>query len=116
MSEEPRGLWQVHLRIPERGPVAVAVMRGQENVTDGVMRPSTPSDALRMLEQLLEPFRNGEQLFVTARTNSAKLSMWRTQSKATALYWCASAFAKLWRSPHAEDVVVTHTSRPLPSV
>ncbi|MET0286569.1 MAG: hypothetical protein ABW352_18950 [Polyangiales bacterium] len=111
----------MHLRIPESGPVAVAVMRGEEHVTDGVMRPKTPSDALQMLEQILKPFRIGEQLFITARTNGAQLSMWRTQSKATALYWCASAFAKLWRSPELEadtggDLVMTHTSRPHPSV
>ncbi len=115
MSDEPRGLWQVHLRIPESGPVAVAVMRGDEHVTDGVVRPETPSDALRMLEQLLTPFRSGEQLFITARTNGAQLSMWRTQSKATALYWCASAFTKLWRSPDVEDESpLTHIGRPHP--
>lgn len=74
-------------------------MRGEERVTDGVLRPKTPSEALSMLEVLLEPFRNGEELFITARTNDARLSMWSTQSRATALYWCASAFAKLWRSP-----------------
>ncbi|HEY6876400.1 MAG TPA: hypothetical protein VI299_00190 [Polyangiales bacterium] len=73
-------------------------MRGGEHMTSGVVRPPTPSDALRVLEELLRPFRNGEQLFITARTNSPRLAMWRTQSKATALYWCASAFAKLWRS------------------
>jgi hypothetical protein len=115
VSDEPRDLWQVHLRIPERGPVAVAVMRGEEHMTDGVVRPKTPSDALDMLEQLLEPFQNGEQLFITARTNNAQLSMWRTQSKATALYWCASALAKLWRSPDVEPDVepeLTQTSRP----
>lgn len=67
-------------------------------MTDGVTRASTPSEALRVLEQILQPFRSGEQLFITARTNTPRLSMWRTQSKATALYWCASAFAKLWRS------------------
>jgi hypothetical protein len=95
-------------------------MRGEEHVTDGVMRPDTPSDALHMLEQILQPFRNGEQLFITARTNGAQLSMWRTQSKATALYWCASAFAKLWRSPAADpdaggDLVLAHTGRSHPS-
>jgi hypothetical protein len=98
VSEQPRGLWQVHLRFPERGPLSIAVMRGNERVSDGVTRASTPSEALRVLEQILQPFRSGEQLFITARTNTPRLSMWRTQSKATALYWCASAFAKLWRS------------------
>jgi hypothetical protein len=111
VSDEPRGLWQVHLRIPESGPVAVAVMRGEERVTDGVLRSETPSDALRMLEQLLQPFRIGEQLFITARTDGAQLSMWRTQSKATALYWCASALAKLWRMPEE----LAHTGRAQPS-
>jgi hypothetical protein len=112
VSDEPRGLWQVHLRIPEHGPVAISVMRGDEHVTDGVMRPETPSEALRALERMLEPFRNGEQLFITARTNSARLSMWRTESKATALYWCASALAKLWRRP---EPVQAHLGRPVSS-
>jgi hypothetical protein len=96
VSHEPQGLWQVHLRIPERGPVAISVMRGECRITDGVIRPSTPGDALRMLEQLLEPFGRGDQLFITARAKDSRLSMWRTQSKATALYWCASALSKLW--------------------
>jgi hypothetical protein len=108
VSDEPTGLWQVHLRIPESGPVAISVMRGEEHMTDGVLRPETPSDALHQLEQLLVPFREGEQLFITARTNTAQLSMWRTESKATALYWCASALAKLWRVPEE----VAQTSRP----
>jgi hypothetical protein len=110
VSDEPRGLWQVHLRIPEHGPVALAVMRGDEHITDGVVRPDTPSEALRILEQLLIPFRNGEQLFITARTTNSQLSMWRTQSKATALYWCASALTKLWRSPVGGELALA--SRP----
>ena len=73
-------------------------MRGDERVTDGSEHGLHAQRALRLLEQILRPFRAGEQLFITARTNTPRLSMWRTQSKATALYWCASAFAKLWRS------------------
>lgn len=74
-----------------------------------------------MLEQLLAPFRSGEQLFITARTHGPQLSMWQTESKATALYWCASAFAKLWRgeqahastSPDGAENTEPHANGPL---
>lgn len=82
-------------------------MRGDRRVTDGVARPSTPGDALRLLEQILEPFCRGEQVFLTARSEDSRLSMWRAQSKSTALYWCASALSKLWHTreePLPEEV------------
>ncbi|MDB4972921.1 MAG: hypothetical protein JWN48_1262 [Myxococcaceae bacterium] len=106
VTSEPATLWEVHLRIPDRGPVALACKRGGERLTDDVLRLPTPADVLRRLEHLLERFAEGDQLFVTARTHDSALSMWRTNCKSAGLYWCASALAKLWRSdtcPHEYD-------------
>lgn len=59
---------------------------------------STPSDALRLLETSLMKFAEGDELFITARAEDSTLSMWRTESRAAGLYWCASALTKLWRA------------------
>jgi hypothetical protein len=117
VTREPTDLWEIHLRIPEHGPVAVACKHGGASVTDGVARVSTPTETLRMLEDLLQQCDDGEQLFITARTHDSALSMWRTSSKAAGLYWCASALAKLWRqaahSVHGlEPVPLRSTGRP----
>jgi hypothetical protein len=90
-------LWELHIRIPSDGDVAISGKHGGGTITDGVTRVSTPSDALRLMEELLVGFAEGDQLFITARTQDSNLSMWRTASKATGLYWCASALAQLWR-------------------
>lgn len=97
VSQEPAQLWEVHLRVPTEGPVAVSCKRGGTSVSHGVARASTPSDALQLIEAMLATFSDGDQLFITARASDSHLSMWRTQSKGTGLYWCASALAKLWR-------------------
>jgi len=97
VSQEPTQLWEVHLRVPTEGPVAVSCKRGGTSVSHGVARASTPSDALRLIEGLLASFSEGDQLFITARASDSNLSMWRTESKGTGLYWCASVLAKLWR-------------------
>jgi hypothetical protein len=89
-------LWEIHIRVPAQGPVAVACKRGGERLTNDVVRPTSPSEALRVIELLLAPFRSGDRLFVTARGHDSKLSMWSTSSRSTALYWCAAAVAKLW--------------------
>jgi len=98
VTQEPARLWEVHLRIPTHGPVAISCKHGGESVSNGVAQTSTPGDALRLIEALLTSFRAGDQLFITARASDSNLSMWRTESKGTGLYWCASALAKLWRS------------------
>lgn len=100
--------------------MAISVMHGDERMNEGVLRSDTPSEALGQLEAILAPFHDGEQLFITARTSTSRLSMWRTHSKATALYWCASALAKLWRPAEgaASDPGLTgpHLGRHAPSV
>jgi hypothetical protein len=78
--------------------VAISCKRGGESVSHGVAQTSTPGDALRLIEGLLTTFREGDQLFITARASDSNMSMWRTASKATGLYWCASVLAKLWRA------------------
>ena len=98
MSQEPTRLWEIHLRVPADGPLAISCKHGGESVSHGVARMSTPGDALRLIEALLMNFSEGDQLFITARASDSNLSMWRTESKGTGLYWCASALAKLWRS------------------
>ena len=97
VTSEPSGLWEIHLRIRAEGPVSIACKRGGERLTEGVMKMSTPSDALQMLELLLEHFAEGDELFITARTHGTSLSMWSTQSRAVGLYWCAAALSQLWR-------------------
>lgn len=64
---------------------------------DGVVRMSTPGEALSLLERVLHGFREGDQLFITARTHDTSLSMWSTHSRAAGLYWCATALSQLWR-------------------
>jgi hypothetical protein len=98
VTQEPARLWEIHLRIPTHGPVAVSCKHGGESVSNGVARTSTPGDALRLIESLLTTFNEGDQLFITARASDSNLSMWRTESKGTGLYWCASVLAKLWRT------------------
>ena len=97
MAGEPSGLWEIHLRIPADGPVAVACKRGGDRLLNGVVRLSTPAEALELLERLLAVFREGDQLFITARTHDTSLSMWSTRSRAAGLYWCATALSQLWR-------------------
>jgi len=103
-AEQDR-LWELHLRIPNEGPVSISGKHGGGTITEGVARVSTPTDALRFIESLLVGFREGDQLFITARAHDSNLSMWRTASKATGLYWCASALAKLWRPAHRKERV-----------
>jgi hypothetical protein len=97
VTTEPSGLWEIHLRIPAEGPVSISCKRGGQRLTDGVTRTSTPAEALRTLGLLLEPFQEGDQLFITARSHGSSLSMWSTQSRAVGLYWCATALSQLWR-------------------
>jgi hypothetical protein len=98
VAKESAQLWEVHLRVPTDGPLAISCKRGGESVSHGVARTSTPADALRLIEALLMNFSEGDQLFITARASDSHLSMWRTESKGTGLYWCASVLAKMWRS------------------
>ena len=93
----PQELWEIHLRIPAEGPVAIASKRGGKSlVGEGVIRLATPFAALRQIEALLSEFGQGDQLFITARTHDTALSMWSTTSKAVGLYWCATALGQLW--------------------
>ncbi|MDB4986038.1 MAG: hypothetical protein JWN04_1216 [Myxococcaceae bacterium] len=116
MSSEPAILWEVHLRVPARGPLALACKRAGTRLTDGVVRLPRPTEALRVIERLLETFALGDQLFITARTEDCALSMWRTSSKAAGLYWCASALAKLWLASAGEEVGRALVSLPRPQL
>ena len=93
---EPATLWEVHIRVPPDGPLAIACKRGGEQITPGVIRPSSPCDALRLVDNLLARFDSGDQLFITARGHDSKLSMWSTHSRSVGLYWCAAALSQLW--------------------
>ena len=103
-------LWEIHLRIPAQGPVAVAGKRaGTRLAGDGVLRMSTPCAALRQIEALLREFGTGDQLFITARTHDTSLSMWVTTSKAIGLYWCATALGQLWRTYREPPLIAAAT-------
>lgn len=113
MTRQQLCLWEIHLRIPAKGPVFIACKKGGESLTHGVVTMEAPSDALRLIETVLGSFGEGDELFITARTYDSNLSMWRSESKAAGLYWCASALAKLWRSEH--DIrVASLADRPAP--
>ncbi|MET0343956.1 MAG: hypothetical protein ABW252_23280 [Polyangiales bacterium] len=110
MTSAPE-LWEVHLRIPPRGPVASATKRAGERLTHRIVRTGTPCDALRRIEELLCEFAHGDQLFITARTHDnscdTTLSMWTTTSKAVGLYWCATALGQLWRSSREPPLIAS---------
>lgn len=95
MRTEPATLWEVHIRVPTDGPLAIACKRGGERVTPGVIRPLSPGDALRIVDSLLARFDAGDHLFITARGHDSKLSMWSTHSRSVGLYWCAAALTQL---------------------
>jgi hypothetical protein len=89
-------LWEVHIRVPVEGAVAIACKRGGERLTPEVVRFVQPSDALGVLKRMLERFRNGDELFVTARGHDSRLSMWSSRSRSAGLYWCATAISQLY--------------------
>lgn len=91
--------------------MSVWCKRSGERITNGVVRLNTPAHALRLLDQLLERFVHGDELFITARAGDSKMSMWTTGSRAAGLYWCAAALAQLWKMPVEQG---SETARSLP--
>lgn len=93
---EPTTFWEVHIRVPVGGPVAIACKRGGERLTPEVVRFVQPADALGVLNRMLEQFRSGDELFVTARGHDSRLALWSTHSRSAGLYWCAAAISQLY--------------------
>jgi hypothetical protein len=93
----PPRRWEAELRILPSSRVAVRLVSEERS---DLTVCSSPSEAIRVLEEFLRPFRCWYDEFVVwSRTELGPPHMWTTRSPAGGLYWCTTILGKIWPPP-----------------
>jgi len=87
--------WTVFMRVRSRAAISVHV--DESNLELAGETCSSPSEAVRAVEDLLAEFDpDRDEVVLVLRAREEVPSLWQTRSAASALYWCATMLAKAW--------------------
>ncbi len=93
----PPRRWEAELRILPSSRVALQLINDEGTA---VKVCSAPTEAIRIIEEFLRPFRCWyDELVVWSRSELCPPHMWTTRSPAGGLYWCTIVFGKIWPPP-----------------